>query len=276
MLTLLAVIGVVVVLFVAAVVATQNDEVLIDVLPDSADLDLPATAIQAEDLVALRFSQAVRGYRMAEVDNVLDRLGTELAVRDRALSSLQAELATARRGNGQPPAPAVKPSMTQAAGGLPLTSTAPDPSAPQPLTPEPIVPSPVPEPSPIPPGPAPAPAPTPAPVPAPTPTPTPVPVPAPTPVPVPQVSRVAPIRPSSLLTSFALPDISPAGWNAESPTPQVSPSAATADSGDWFFDPVRPLDPTDLVDPSDPSAPTDPATPTDPTEARGEAGTSLR
>ena len=103
MLTLIAVIGVLVVLFVAAVVATNTDEVLIDVLPDAADLDLPTTAIQAEDLAALRFSQALRGYRMDEVDGVLERLSTELAARDRRLGALQAELVSVRGGRPSSP-----------------------------------------------------------------------------------------------------------------------------------------------------------------------------
>lgn len=90
MLTLLAVLGVLVVLFIAAVVATRHDEVLIDVLPDAADLDLPAGPVQAEDLATLRFSLAPRGYRMDQVDEVLDRLAAELADRDRRLAEMAA------------------------------------------------------------------------------------------------------------------------------------------------------------------------------------------
>jgi DivIVA domain-containing protein len=37
----------------------------------------------------LRFSLAFRGYRMDEVDRVIDRLGTELEVRDRRIAELE-------------------------------------------------------------------------------------------------------------------------------------------------------------------------------------------
>lgn len=39
-------------------------------------------ALREDDLAALRLSTAVRGYRMDEVDAVLDRLRSELAARD--------------------------------------------------------------------------------------------------------------------------------------------------------------------------------------------------
>ena len=46
--------------------------------PDAAAL---RTAIRGEDIRELRFPQAVRGYRMTEVDWVLDRLAEELIER---------------------------------------------------------------------------------------------------------------------------------------------------------------------------------------------------
>ena len=252
MLTLLAVIGVLIVLFVAAVVATHNDEVLIDVLPDAADLDLPKTAIQAEDLAALRFSQAIRGYRMDEVDGVLERVSAELSARDRRLGALQAELVTAKRGKGSPPAAAAGPQ-------LPSQPVA-RPSAPSPV-PEPVqLTKPVAENTPpssaaVPPAPAPAGTPPEAP---------------------------AGRRPDSPLTGFSLPDISPSGWTADSPSAAQpaagdSPSASTQESGEWFFDPARSVDasadepaatPTEPISPAAPgqTPPTAPRTdPTDPT-----------
>jgi DivIVA domain-containing protein len=45
---------------------------------------------------------ALRGYRMGEVDDVLDRLGAELAERDVRIAELEAALASA-------PAPRQKP-----------------------------------------------------------------------------------------------------------------------------------------------------------------------
>ena len=46
--------------------------------PGATPTRLPAGAIGGDDVRALRFQQAVRGYRMDEVDWVLDRLADEL------------------------------------------------------------------------------------------------------------------------------------------------------------------------------------------------------
>jgi DivIVA domain-containing protein len=54
-------------------------------------------AVGGEDVERLRFSLAFRGYRMNEVDDVLDRLTSELAVRDARIAQLEAPL------RGDPP-----------------------------------------------------------------------------------------------------------------------------------------------------------------------------
>lgn len=86
MVTVLALLGVVLVLFVAAVVATREDQAMADAPQDLPDLDLPDRPLGPQDVAGLRFSMAPRGYRMSEVDAVLDRLAAELADRDRRLS----------------------------------------------------------------------------------------------------------------------------------------------------------------------------------------------
>ncbi|MFI9205202.1 DivIVA domain-containing protein [Streptomyces sp. NPDC053048] len=48
------------------------------------------------DVEALRLPMAVRGYRMAETDDALDRLGAELAERDARIAELEAALAGAQ------------------------------------------------------------------------------------------------------------------------------------------------------------------------------------
>ena len=53
----------------------------------------PRGGIDAEQLTDLRFDQAVRGYRMSQVDTVLDRLADELRERDAEIDRLRAELA---------------------------------------------------------------------------------------------------------------------------------------------------------------------------------------
>jgi DivIVA domain-containing protein len=59
--------------------------VVADVIPDG----LPATGqLVAEDVARIRLPVALRGYRMTEVDAVLDRLAVELELRDRRLAEL--------------------------------------------------------------------------------------------------------------------------------------------------------------------------------------------
>jgi DivIVA domain-containing protein len=128
-LTLLAILGVLAVLFGAGVVATREGPILADAVPDVADLDLPEEGLQPEDVREVRFGLAVRGYRMSEVDEVLDRMADALAERDAEISALQARAAVATR-----PEPAPQPP--------PPPPPAPEPTpTPTPLTPEPVVPA---------------------------------------------------------------------------------------------------------------------------------------
>ena len=48
------------------------------------------------DVEALRLPLSVRGYRMADVDDALGRLGAELAERDARIAELEAALADAQ------------------------------------------------------------------------------------------------------------------------------------------------------------------------------------
>ena len=67
---------------VVAVVATGRGGELAEAQADRPELTLPAgRALQAEDLEELRFTTALRGYRMAEVDALLERLAAELRTR---------------------------------------------------------------------------------------------------------------------------------------------------------------------------------------------------
>ncbi len=51
---------------------------------------LPAGPIGPDEVGALRFDQTMRGYRMGQVDDVLDRLRDELAERDAEIARLRA------------------------------------------------------------------------------------------------------------------------------------------------------------------------------------------
>lgn len=104
MVTVLGLLGVVGALFAAAVVATRSDPALAAAPPDRADVVLPDRRVEPADVAAVRFSTAVRGYRMDEVDRVLDRLAEELADRDRQIAELVAG-APAQRRSPEPGGP---------------------------------------------------------------------------------------------------------------------------------------------------------------------------
>jgi DivIVA domain-containing protein len=71
---------------------------------------LPSGRLEPDDLRRARFGVGLRGYRMTEVDAVLQRLAGELAARD-------AELAAARAAPDEgTPAPAAQPGTEPAAG----------------------------------------------------------------------------------------------------------------------------------------------------------------
>lgn len=97
----LEVIVIAVVLFAAAVVATGRGGGIPEFPPDRPGLGLPDDRpLTAADLDGLRFSLAVRGYRMAEVDAALDRLADTLLARDAEIAALRAEMAAAAGERG--------------------------------------------------------------------------------------------------------------------------------------------------------------------------------
>ena len=65
---------------------------------------LPAGRVGPEELEQVRFSPALRGYRMDEVDDVLDRLTEELQLREEEIAELRRALSVrslqATRQNG--------------------------------------------------------------------------------------------------------------------------------------------------------------------------------
>lgn len=65
--------------------------------PDLLDEPLPAgRPVARADVDGLRLAVAVRGYRMDQVDDILDRLGAELAERDARIAELESALAGAQ------------------------------------------------------------------------------------------------------------------------------------------------------------------------------------
>ncbi len=86
-----------------AVVAAGRGEGLTAAEPDRPDLALPADGPLARaDVDQVRFSVGLRGYRMDEVDDVLDRLALDLEARDERIAVLEREVREA--GVAEPPA----------------------------------------------------------------------------------------------------------------------------------------------------------------------------
>jgi DivIVA domain-containing protein len=123
LITLLAVLAVLAVVFGVAVVLTGRANVLSDEGHDRAETGIPRNRpMTPQDVIGLRFALAFRGYRMEEVDDALDRLAAEIAARDEAIERLrsgtpateaaaevEAEAAGPWAGAGpwaEPPAPA--------------------------------------------------------------------------------------------------------------------------------------------------------------------------
>ncbi len=97
-------IALVAVVAAVALAVLGDGGVLRDVEPDRVDDRLPPERpVGRADVERLRLPVTVRGYRMVDVDDVLDRLGAELAQRDAHIADLEAALAGAhatRLGGG--------------------------------------------------------------------------------------------------------------------------------------------------------------------------------
>lgn len=94
---LVVALAVVVAAVTLAVVGGGESAPLPEAAPDRLDDPLPAERpVNRADVESLRFPLAPRGYRMADVDDALGRLGAELAERDARIADLESALAGAR------------------------------------------------------------------------------------------------------------------------------------------------------------------------------------
>ncbi len=83
------------------VLAAMRGEQMRPAYDDRRDVVVPADRpLNADDLASVRFTTAVRGYRMSEVDALLARLGSELAERDRTLGPRSLDDVTAPLRHG--------------------------------------------------------------------------------------------------------------------------------------------------------------------------------
>lgn len=94
MLVVFVVVAVIVVFTVAAVAVGRGG----GLGPAESDLvrpSLPQGRVSADDVDSVMFAVGFRGYRMDQVDDVLDRLGRELTERDSRIAELERMLAVA-------------------------------------------------------------------------------------------------------------------------------------------------------------------------------------
>ncbi|MET7458337.1 DivIVA domain-containing protein [Streptomyces sp. NPDC005574] len=81
----------------AVVGGGEGDGPLPEAAPERLQDPLPPDRpVNREDVDSLRFPLAARGYRMADVDDALGRLGAELAERDARIADLESALAGAQ------------------------------------------------------------------------------------------------------------------------------------------------------------------------------------
>jgi DivIVA domain-containing protein len=86
------------VLFLLVSVVFGRGEALAPVPPDAVPVELPEQRpATADDIRLLRLPVVLRGYRMYEVDWVLDRLAAELEQRDVEIARLRAQLVAERQ-----------------------------------------------------------------------------------------------------------------------------------------------------------------------------------
>ncbi len=65
-----------------------------DPTSDRAGIGLPEGDVTAPEIDALHFAVGLRGYRMGEVDDVLDRVSAEMTWRDERIAELESTLQT--------------------------------------------------------------------------------------------------------------------------------------------------------------------------------------
>ncbi|HEY9375686.1 MAG TPA: DivIVA domain-containing protein [Jiangellaceae bacterium] len=89
----------VIVVFAVAAVAVGRGGGLAPAAPDLVRPSLPDGPVSADDVDSVRFAVGFRGYRMDQVDDVLDRLADEITERDSRITELEGRLAaTASEG----------------------------------------------------------------------------------------------------------------------------------------------------------------------------------
>jgi DivIVA domain-containing protein len=119
-----------------AVVASGRWGAMGETYDDRPDVLVPARhALTADDIESSRFAVGVRGYRMDEVDTLLERVAREVAERDRRIADLERAVTPilhGPEGAGFSPRDQFREPVTE-------TQPEPDPAADEPaVSPEPV------------------------------------------------------------------------------------------------------------------------------------------
>jgi DivIVA domain-containing protein len=107
-----------VVVFAVAAAAIGHGDGLEEPFPDMERPYLPDGRVEAVDIDDVHFAVAFRGYRMDQVDAVLDRLSEELVKRDQHIAALERSIQAQALASGQalptrtpPPRPPDQPPL---------------------------------------------------------------------------------------------------------------------------------------------------------------------
>lgn len=99
LLLLVAALTVAAVVFGVAVLVTDRDSGLAPVEPDGAAVPLPSSRpLWESDIGQVRFDTALRGYRMAQVDQALRRAAYDIGYKTELIGVLEAEVTALREG----------------------------------------------------------------------------------------------------------------------------------------------------------------------------------
>ncbi|HEX2704750.1 MAG TPA: DivIVA domain-containing protein [Candidatus Lustribacter sp.] len=115
MVWVMLVVAVVVAALTVAAVAGRVDGSMGEPTSTLSHVPLPPEQVTESALGALRFDTGLRGYRMSQVDDVIDRLRRELADRDDQLAVLRAVVTPP---DTSPPEPAQPPAVAGPAASL--------------------------------------------------------------------------------------------------------------------------------------------------------------
>lgn len=107
-------IAIVLVLGVVAAMAAGRGGTMPEAFDDRVDARIPAGAVTETDVAKVRLPVAVRGYRMEEVDNLLDALGAQISAQQATIDRLRSIEST--RGVYDTPEPVASEQSDEVAG----------------------------------------------------------------------------------------------------------------------------------------------------------------